>query len=155
MRAKGLITCSVLLWIGSVGVCWGASCPVPSGSHPTIQAAVQDPGCTLIELQSQTYVESVTIGRSLSLSGVSSATSMIAGRVEIDGTTTVVSLADLTVDGSDPAVAGCFHEAIDVEGGALMVGNNIVVINADGTACLLFSDGFEDGTTAAWSATVP
>ena len=155
MRAKALITCGVLLWISSAGVCWGASCPVPSGTHPTIQAAVQDPGCTEIEIESQTYIESVTIGRSLSISGVSSAASIIAGRVEIGGAATVVSLADLTVDGSDPAVAGCFFEAVDVGGGARMLGSNIIVVNSDGDACLIFGDGFEDGTTNAWTNVTP
>ncbi len=132
-----------------------APCPVPSGSHPTIQSAVDDVGCTEIELGSQVYTESVEIGRTLSVSGVSSSATTIAGRVLITGAAAVVSLSDLTVDGSDPAVAGCFPEAVDVEDGAQMLGANIVVINGDGDACLLFGDGFEDGTTGAWSNTTP
>jgi hypothetical protein len=102
-----------------------------------------------------TGLESVEIGRAIPLSGVSSATITIAGRVLINGATSVVTLCDLTVNGSDPAVAGCFVEAIDVEGGARMVGSNIVVVNGDGDACLLFKDGFEDGTTGAWANTTP
>ena len=71
------------------------------------------------------------------------------------GAATQVTLFELTVDGSGSAVAGCFREALDVEGGGRMAGSNIVVVNGDGTACLIFGDGFEDGTTAAWSDTVP
>lgn len=142
-----------VLW-NTVGA-WAAPCPVPSGSHPTIQSAVDHVGCTEIELGSQTYTENAEIGRTLSVTGVSAATTIIAGRVLINGATSVVSLVDLTVDGSHPAVAGCFFEAVDVEGGARMVGSNIVVVNGDGEACLIFGDGFETGTTGAWTNTTP
>ena len=155
MRAYALAVCGVLLWIGSTGVCWGATCTVPSGIHPTIQAAVDDTGCTEIELAGQTYAESVDIGRSLSLSGVSSATSIIAGQVGVTGAATVVSLADLTVDGAGVAVAGCFAAAVSAGGGAQVLAGNLVVLNAVGSGCPLFGDGFESGSTGAWSAVMP
>ena len=155
MRVCPLVMFGVLAVFGTTAGARAVPCPVPSGSHPTIQSAVDDVGCSEIELGSQVYTENVEIGRTLSVSGVSAVATTIVGRVLITGATSVVSLADLTVDGSDPAVAGCFPEAVDVEGGAQMSGSNIVVINGDGDACLLFGDGFEDGTTGAWSGTTP
>ncbi len=154
MRACPLVVFVVAVVVGAAPAALAVPCPVPSGSHPTIQTAVDDPACTEIELGSQTYVESVAIGRTLAVSGVSSSASVIAGRVAIEGATAVVTLTELTVDGSHPAVAGCFVEAVDVDGGARMVGSNIVVVNSDGDGCLIFGDGFEDGTTDAWVGTV-
>ena len=155
MRACPLVLSGVMVVFGTAAGARAVPCPVPSGSHPTIQSAVDDVGCTEIELGSQVYTENVEIGRTLPVSGVSAVATTIAGRVLITGAAAVVSLGDLTVDGSDPAVAGCFAEAVDVEDGAQMLGTNIVVINGDGDACLLFGDGFEDQTTGAWSSTVP
>jgi hypothetical protein len=51
-----------------------ASSPVPSTQYPTIQAAVDDPSCSELPLGAQTYAESVTVGRSLNVVGVSSGT---------------------------------------------------------------------------------
>jgi hypothetical protein len=155
MRAWHLAAFGVVVFLGGASTAGAVPCAVPSGSHPTIQSAVDDVGCTEIELGSQIYVESVTIARTLSVSGVTAATTTIAGRVLINGATAVVTLTELTVDGSHPAVAGCFVEAVDVENDGRMVGSNIVVVNGDGDACLLFGDGFEDGTTGAWSGTTP
>ncbi len=42
-----------------------------------------------------------------------------------------------------------------MSGGAAVTGNNLVVVNADGDACVLFADGFESGDTIAWSRTSP
>jgi hypothetical protein len=36
-----------------------------------------------------------------------------------------------------------------------MLGIYIIVTDADGTACLIFGDGFEDGATNAWSGVTP
>jgi hypothetical protein len=46
-------------------------CPVPSLSHVTIQAAVDDPACTEIEVAAGTFIESVVIPRDLVLRGAS------------------------------------------------------------------------------------
>ena len=155
MRAFPLVIIGLLMALGVNTGARAAPCPVPSGTHPTIQSAVDDVGCTEIELGGQIYTENVEIGRTLSFSGVSSAATTIAGRVLINGATSVVTLEDLTVDGLDPTVAGCFTEAVAVEEGAQMSGSNIVVVNGDGYACTLFGDGFEDGTTDAWANVVP
>ena len=155
MRAFPPVIIGISMALGVPTGARAAPCPVPTGTHPTIQAAVDDAGCTEIELGSQVYIESVTIDRTLEVSGVSAAVTTIAGRVSVEGPSTVATLSELTVDGSLPAVAGCFVEAVDVGGGARMLGSNIVVVNGDGDACLLFGDGFESGNTSAWDNVNP
>lgn len=144
-----------VVWIGSWMTAWAGPCSVPSGSHPTIQAAVDDLACTEIGLQGQVYEEAIVIGRSLAISGVSSATTVIVGQVRVEGGSSVVTMADLKVDASNAAAAGCFNNAVLADGGARLVGSNLAVLNATGAACVLFSDGFEGGNTAAWSAVTP
>jgi len=155
MSSYRVIGFAVAAWIGSGVVSSAATCSVPSGGYPTIQAAVDDPVCTQIDLQSQVYQEEIAIGRSLAILGVSSSTTIIVGQVQIDGGSSVVTMADLKVDASTAAVSGCFIDAVLVGGGARLVGSNLAVLNASGVACLLFGDGFESGNTAAWSATTP
>jgi len=146
---------AVVAWIASGTALWAATCSVPSGGYPTIQAAVDDPVCSQIDLQSQVYQEAVAIERSLALLGVSSSTTIIVGQVLIDGGSSVVTMTDLKVDASDAAVSGCFRDAVVARGGARLLGSNLAVVNASGVACLLFGDGFESGNSAAWSATTP
>ena len=155
MRTVSLVAFGVIVALGVSARAEAVVCPVPTGIHPTIQDAVDDIGCTEITLGIQVYTESVTIDRSLTISGVSSTSTAIAGRVAVVGSSTVFSLADLQVDGSHSSVAGCFVEALDVTGGARMSGSGIVVVNGDGTACVVFRDGFESGDTAAWSTASP
>lgn len=130
-------------------------CNVPSGAHPTIQAAVDDVGCTEVTLAAQTFVESVAIGRGLSITGTSTATTVVEGHLDITGAATAIVLSEMTIDASAPSVAGCFREALDVSGGAQLTSNGLVAVNGDGDACLLFGDGFETGDTGAWGATTP
>jgi len=139
--------------IAAVSPCRAAVCTVPSASHPTIQEAVDDLACTEIALAAGTFVEAVGIDRDLELHGASSATTVIEGRVVIDGAATEVELRDLTIDTS--ATAACFPEALLSRGGARLGANNLAVVNDDGDACLIFGDGFEAGNTSAWSVTVP
>lgn len=130
-----------------------AVCNVPSGPHPSIQAAVDDVACTEVVLAAQTFEESVSVDRDLQIRGVSSATTLIEGRMVITGASTAVLIEDLTIDGSAPAVAGCFSEALVSEGGAGVQASAIIVLNGDGDGCLLFGDGFESGGTEEWSST--
>lgn len=134
---------------------FAAVCNVPSAPHPAIQDAVDDLSCTEIVLAAQAYTESVTIDRSLELRGASTATSIVEGRVVVEGASIVVAARDLTIDGSVPSVAGCFREALVTDGGAQLSANNVVVVNGDGDACLIFGDGFESGNTTAWGNAVP
>src|SRR5687768_10415930 len=57
-----------------------ATCSVPTGSYPTIQSAVTDPSCTTIDVAAGAYVETVTIGRSITLNGAQDG-NPVAGRV--------------------------------------------------------------------------
>lgn len=126
-----------------------AVCPVPSASHATLQAAVDDPACTEITLTGQVYPGSVVIGRSLTVTGVASAATTIQGQVRV--TAGDVVLEALCVDTSSPALAGRFAAALEVAGGASAGGADLVVRHR----AMLFGDGFESGTTGGWSATAP
>ena len=53
--------------------------------------------------------------------------------------------------GNDVTYSARLEQILNVWSGQ----KRFVVINAGGNACPLFGDGFEDGTTAAWSKTVP
>jgi nitrous oxidase accessory protein NosD len=153
---KGGASLGVLL---AVMVCTGTAaadvCTVPSAPHPTLQAAVDDAYCAEIVLAAQTFVESVVVARDLTLRGASSTSTVIEGRLVVEGNTTQVVIHDLKVDGSAPSVAGCFSEALVAQGGAQISANEVVVINGGVDGCVLFGDGFESGTTSAWSATKP
>jgi hypothetical protein len=156
MRAQP--TGTIASWFAAVlwsGTALAAVCLVPSGSHPTIQAAVDDPTCTEVVLAAQVFVESVTVDRSLQLRGARSAATTVEGRVVVEGATTQVQLGQMTVDAGAPSVAGCYGEALESSGGARVSGSDLKVRNADGDGCLLFRDGFESGGTTAWSTTVP
>jgi len=130
-------------------------CQVPSGTYPTIQAAIDAPACTEIVLAAGTFTESVVVARDLTVGGVSAATTVIEGQVTVQGSATVVVLEDLTVDGSASGVAGTFTEALLVEDSAELSGSNIVVLNAAIDQQPVFADGFESGDTTAWSAVSP
>jgi len=132
-----------------------AVCQVPSGPYPTIQSAVDNPACTEIELAAQTFHESVVVARVLELRGASSPTTVIEGKLTVQGGSTRVVLEDLTVDGSASGVAGSFTDALLVEGGAEVNGLRIVVLNAAEDLLAVFADGFESGDTSAWSSVVP
>jgi len=120
-----------------------ATCTVPSGAHPTIQAAVDDPVCTEIEVAAGLYEESPVIDRHLSLAGASSATTTIGGQVEVDGA--AVDLADLTIVGG----GGGFSEALWAHSGAEVSAADVLVVA--GGAPAFFADGFESGDTSGWA----
>ena len=129
-------------------------CQVPSGTHPTIQAAVDDGDCTEIVLAAQLFVESVLIPRGVTIRGSSQSTSTIAGQVTVQGGTTQVTLEDLTVDATVQGVGGTVDTALQAAGGAELITNSVVVRNSAVDLWTVFMDGFESGDTSAWSATV-
>lgn len=125
-------------------------CTVPSVPHPGIQAAVDDAVCTEIVLAARAFAESVAVSRSMLLRGNSSATTVIMGQVTVTGDTTVLNLQDLQIDGG-----GCSSSALEVAGGAQVTSQqDVVVTNAAGGGCPMFSDGFESGDLTRWSAAV-
>ena len=92
----------------------------------------------------------------LSLSGVSSAATVIEGQIVGKGSSVVIAISDLEVDASASSVAGCYRVALLAAEGAQVNAADVVVLNADGSGgiCLIFADDFESGDTSAWSATV-
>lgn len=133
------------------------SCNVP-GSHATIQEAVDDPGCSTVELAAQVYPESVTVTRSLTLQGALGGGSTIEGRLIVDGADTDVTATDLAVDTSTANLAGCFSRALEVRGSAALAGQGLQIRNSLAGFCpagLIFSDGFESGDISAWTGSVP
>ena len=153
--SRGRVGCTAaqVLLCASTGL--AAVCTVPSGPYPTIQSAVDDPVSTEVSLAAHTFVEPVVIARDLIVGGASTSTTLIEGRVVVEGATTQVELHELTVDASAPSVAGCYPVALLTRGGAEVAAIAVVVVNGDGDACAIFRDGFESGDTTAWSMTTP
>lgn len=121
-----------------------ATCDVPSGSHPNIQAAVDDSGCGPIVIAAGSYPESVVIARTLNLVGAGSDQTFIQGQVQIFAG--AVHLAGMHISAAD--------EALFSTSGAEVSGFDLVVFNGDFEPPL-FADGFETGNTDAWSAAAP
>jgi len=121
-----------------------ATCNVPSAPHPTIQAAIDDIGCTEIIVAAGTYAEAPVIARTLSVQGAGSGSTFIQGQVEVSAGT--VSLNGLNIAAPD--------EALRAHSGAEVSGFDLEVLNG-AFEPPLFADGFEDGTMGAWSAVVP
>jgi len=124
------------------------TCPVPSASYPSIQSAVDVINCTEIVLTSGNFFGSVTIGRTLTLQGVSSDSTTIFGKVMVSGSETQATLKGLKI-----AVG-----PNDFPHGGLVVVGDAEVLPDDlgiGSTDLIFEDGFERGGKTAWSSTVP
>lgn len=133
------------------------TCVVPN-QRSTIQAAVNDPSCTTIQIQAGTFPEIVRINRDLTLVGAGIDLTTITGEVVVSGAGVVVLMTDFAVDTSVPGSAGCFGDAIQVGRGAEALAVRVRGLNAKGSGpCLvgiLFADGFETGNTNRWSSTV-
>ena len=120
------------------------TCTVPSAPHPTIQAAIDDVGCTDIVVAAGAFQEAVTIARDVSVQGAGSSQTYVQGGAE-------VSAGTVSLTGMHLSAAG---EALDAHSGAEVSGFDLVVVNGT-VEPPLFADGFEDGTTDAWAATSP
>jgi hypothetical protein len=121
-----------------------ATCNVPSAPYPTIQAAIDDIGCDPIVVAAGTYAETLTISRTVAVQGAGSGQSYIQGGADVSAGT--VSLTGFHL--SAPSDALHAHSGAEVSGFDLVVVNGVFDVP-------FFADGFEDGTTGAWSATVP
>ena len=163
MSASRLRLCtgiSALLLVGALVTTSRLSagtCTVP-GSHGTIQEAVDDTGCSTIELAAQVYEESVSIDRNLTLQGASGGGSTIEGRLLVGGAGSEVSANHLKVDTTTANLAGCFQRALEVNGGARLTGQGLELRNSlegDCLAAVIFADGFESGDISAWSDSRP
>ncbi len=69
MMKKFLVSMVFTLVAGLLPVIAQAACSVPSSAYPTIQSAVSDPGCAVINVAPGNYPENVVIYRSLTLNG--------------------------------------------------------------------------------------
>jgi predicted outer membrane repeat protein len=106
-RAKimGLVLCVTTLWLAALasGPAVGPSaqaappCHVPSGTYPTIQAAVHDATCATINVAAGTYTELVTILRNLTIHGEGQERTVVDGRGR--GPVFVITNSTVTING--------------------------------------------------------
>lgn len=156
MRSPGVASLlSVAVCSCRTGAALAAVCKVLSTPHPNIQDAVNDNSFTEMVVAAGTFVESVEIDRSLEITGNSSTTTMIEGGVVVTGAGVELTLNDPKVDAGASSAAGCYPVAVEVSGGASLTSSNLVAVNADSDARLIFRDGFETGDTGFWSGTTP
>ena len=99
------LTLGLMMFGGRKARAAGPTCTVP-GTYSTIQAAVNDPGCTTINVVAPgSYSESVTIGRPLTLNGPNAGASALGPRapeaiVKSPGTTlNLTNGQGVTIDG--------------------------------------------------------
>lgn len=103
------------------------TCAVPSGSYMTIQSAIDDMSCDLITVASGTYLENLSISRSLTIQGDSSSLPVIDGGdldrvVTIDGNTTSVTMTYLRITNGDATASSTsFRNG----GGVLVTGDAV------------------------------
>lgn len=99
-----LLASLIVLFNGMVGTALAIPdgfCTVP-GDYPTIQAAVAAQNCGVIDVAAGTYLETVTISRSLTIQGQGALNTIVngggAGRVfQIEVASTVVTLTGITI----------------------------------------------------------
>ena len=138
----------------ALALSWGSlpagaeTCNVPSASYPSIQSAVNVINCTEIVLASGNHFGAVTIGRTLTVQGAGSDTTTVLGKVTISGSETQATLKGLKIAVGANDLP---HDGLVVVGDAEVIPDDLVIASTD----LIFSDGFEWGNTAAWSAEIP
>jgi hypothetical protein len=116
-------------------------CSQPSASHPTLQQAVDDPACTVIELAAQSYPEQLQISRSLTLTGTGPLSSTVDGPILIQGPSIEVAMASIGIRN------GCPQPGLRVRSGALVSPINVRV-STEAIECpplpdMIFADQFE------------
>ena len=122
------------------------TCDVPA-SYPTIQAAVDDFNCTEIFVAAGRFYGDLTVGRTLTIQGVSSTSTTVQGKVMVEGSGTSATLKGLRIEVSPE---GLPDDGLATDGFAETLPDDLVVGSS-----LLFQDGFESGNTLAWLFTVP
>lgn len=139
---------ALVLLLAAMGVPRAPSaqtCNVPV-QRPTIQAAVLDPACGVVNVAAGTRTESVSVRRSVTVSGSGTATTVILGRFLVSGAGTVLDLANLTVDARS-GTTGCYAAAVVVAPGATTRPSLVAALNGAGGPgpCPLFADSFDFG----------
>ena len=138
----------LILLVAAAPVAAG-TCDVP-GTHATIQEAVDDPSCDLVDLPEGTSSESIDVRRSVTIRGPATGVAILAGAVHAAGEGTVLQLVDLGVRN------GCPHVSVRSSSGARLLGDRLRVDRSlafpcPASASEIFSDGFESGSTCAWT----
>lgn len=152
---RAMTTAFAALFLGA-SVLQGATCSVPSGSYPTIAAALAAPVCDPIQVAAGTFATNLFIVRDVAVNGAGSGATTIAGSVEVSGAATDAALNGLRIDAAAAAIPLCYTSGLDVRAGARTSGVDLVVVRAAPvSACLLFGDGFGSGDSSAWSASAP
>lgn len=163
------VAMALVMPLGAKAVVGGPVCSVgPSGDYSTIQAAVNDPGCSTINVAPGVYAENVVIDHSLTLNGaqagnaVSSRTPEGAAESTVSGVTNgtaaiSIRAADVTVDGFSVTNSRPLFSAIGI--GVKTAGNNAVITNniidtintadtgGNGTAQGVYLEGGPDGVS--------
>jgi len=142
--ARVAVPMAVAVVLALAGPAGAATCNVPSGTYPTIQSAVDAPSCSPIIVAAGTYAEAVVVSRSLEITGAGSGASFIYGGIEILAGT--VSVTGFHLSGSG--------EALWAHSGAEVSGFDLGVVNGT-VETPLFANGFEGGTTDAWTEVSP
>jgi predicted outer membrane repeat protein len=100
-RATAGLGLFLFLWLIVPRPAEAITCDVPTGTHPTIQSAVDDAACDTVNLTAALYTENVTIGRSVTIQGQGMANTTVdgnaSGAVFTIGPTLVVTLTDIAI----------------------------------------------------------
>lgn len=149
----GLALLGLVLLIGPVALAAGPVCTVGSGSGPdygTIQAAVNDSGCTTINVAGGTYTENLYITRSLALMGGYNAafTGRTPGDSIIDGDRldsvivitggAAATIDGFTITGGDGSPNGGHGGGILVERATAIIRHNVI---SDNIASQVITEG--------------
>jgi hypothetical protein len=134
-----LAVLAAVLTLGG-GTARAATCSVPSGSYPTIQSAVSDPTCSIVNVAPGVYAENVVINNPVTLNGAqaghpvagrtfgSPTESTVKGANPVNGNAVfTINAANVTIDGfslTNTLTTGAAY-GIAVKG----PGNNAVITN--------------------------
>lgn len=129
----GLGMC-LFLQILDVATAHNFTCDVPTGMHPTIQSAVVDDSCDLINLTAPVYLENITITRSVTIQGQGYMTTTVDGggngRVFTIHPGSVVTLTNLTITNGVPLPPEMYGGGIHNNGSHLIILNSQVSGNS-------------------------
>lgn len=119
--------------------------------RPTVQAAVSDASCSLVAVAAGIFDEGVVVTRTVTLQGAGATTTRLTRPLRVVGATVLV-IEDIAIDLGGTCYALPFEVAIGASV-AVTPGTELAVPAAGAPVppCPLFDDGFESGTTLAWS----
>lgn len=129
----GLILFVTFVLLGTVSPAQALTCDVPA-TYSTIQAAVSDPACDVVDVAPGTYMENVSITRSLTIRGASVVSTTVDGApvgsvFTIVTPTTAVTLTRMTVANGNGAFGGGVMQGV---GGTLWISDVLFLDNQAG-----------------------